>query len=468
MKESLPDPWEIIQRGWRSTIPQFGTLLGAWAVFFAILIGISGVTTVGIQLAFFRDRVLVQVVSNSVNGLLGIGFLWLYAGLLKIHLAVARGERAVFSDLFGQGRLLGSYLLTNSLVQVVVFLLYVPVAVIAGPPTGYLLSQGAIGPALIVGGAFLIVAVILILPVVVATLNALFFVIDREHDPVAAIVAGFHSIRGQSWWCVRFGLWGAALYLAFIVFAVVTCGLGLVTILFLAPFGLLVSCHLYLALSEELEATIKGPAPVKEEPPSDDAYAPPSDVPVYQRPSARYEPPSGPEFGSEAAPRRVELVVPGGADFFPPRSISSAAVPIAILLFVPWFAAGGSPIGMGVAGWWIARRLGFPQWIGITSGVGALMLCGVAALVLLMLAFRGRRAAVMDTQGFCLDVTPHWQGIRVRWFDLAGFRITGQGVRLYLRNRWLRWIWSPVLPCSDRQAHDVVSTLESHKVFRVE
>ena len=474
MKGALPDPWVMFQRGWRSLTSQFGMLIVAWLVFIAIALGASGVTTVAIQFGLqIRGALVIQLLGNAVNGLLGIGYMFLYAGLMKIHLNAARGERIQIATLFGQGRLLGTYLLTNSLVQVVVFLLYIPVVVIAGPPTAYLVSQGAIGPGVVVGGAFLLLSLILILPVIVATLNAMLFVVDAEQDPIAAVMSGFHSIRGQGWWCVRFGLWALAFYTAFVVIVIFTCGLGAVLLLLLAPFALQVGCHTYLALAEQTEASLrKAPAPAPAPAPShpsDLLDAPGALVPTYQRSTRDAGPPDArPEFLTEVAPRRVELVVPAGATFFRPRPVHAWAVPLAILLFVPWFVAGGNPIGSGMAGWWVARRLGFPQWIGVSTGVGALLLCGVAAMVLLTLAFRGRRAAVMDQDGVCLDVTPFWQGVRLSWLDLAGFRIGSGGVQLYVRSGWLRWIWKPVLPCVDREAHDVVTVLESHHVYRIE
>ena len=64
--------------------------------------------------------------------------------------------------------------------------------------------------------------------------------------------------------------------------------------------------------------------------------------------------------------------------------------------------------------------------------------------------------------------TPKWRGQRVRYSEVVGFRIVGQGLQLALKGKpWTRWL-GPIVHCDDRTLHEVVVHLEGLKIYRVD
>lgn len=461
----LPSPGTIFARAWRSARAHAGPLLFTWVVFTVVTVALRYfVAKFARQLG--GDQFAAWAGTNLADGLIGLLGVWVFLGLTRMHLEAARGQRPALGTLFGGGALFATYLLTASLVQAALALVFFPASWIASEAALQLARFNPVSE-LAYGAGFLLVTVIAIFPLLVAASNALFFALDAEQDPLAALTSGLHSVRGRVGWTLRLG----GLALSLVLLGLVGLGLGLwgwtkvgaapgllallllASSLLIATFALLCSAHAYLALSQVLEAQLQG----------DDAA---SDVEAVA--SDRFGPLTPKSAPTEIRARRPRLELPRGARYFPRRTVAPATIPLALVLLLPWVVAGGNPLTAGIAGYELAGRLGLDSALGASTAVGGLILSGLAALLLLALSFRGRRALVLDAEGFALDVTPHWQGVRVRWAEIAGFRITGRGVQLRLRHRLWRWLWRPVVPVQGRPAHDVVEVLEAQQVFAVD
>ena len=536
MQTSLPEPTEIFARAWGTLSEHLGILVASVFIMGGLFVALYILLMIAMFGAVFGlrgDPLLFQVVNNAISGVFGILILWGYIGFAQFTLELARGAEPQLMTLFRGLRALPNYFLTNSVVQLISLLLFLPIVGVVAIPVYALWDTSATTaqamfqanlPAMGLGLALFASMMLAMIPLTAASTVSIYFAMDRDLDPLASMTAGLRAVRPHIVWTYKFGALAMVVGLAMGAGAM-TC-IGLVVVI---PFVFLFTAHYYLAFAEVVEAQLvaderaaasaasaeesvataeasaetvaeasaetvvveetagaaephpadaldapsaadaapTGPAgsvggQVGGEPefdaksdPKSNPYQPP-DAPVYRRPDRSHE--------VHEPGQVLAAPLPPGARRF--RADPSGAVtPIAVACLVPWVLAGGNPFSGVVVGYLLARRFGFPDYLGAVTGVGVLLLCGVAALVVLLIGWRGRREVIVDGDGFALDGNERWTGQRLAWSEIRGFRITGRGVELFPRGPW-GWIWRPVVPTQDRDTHDLVEALEARGVLR--
>lgn len=530
MRATLPQPIEIFERAWHDFSEHLGVMVGSMFIMGGIFMALYVVVIVAIVGAMFAlrgDQLLFQVVQNAVSGIFGLAVLWGYVGFMRFNLEIARGAEPQLATLFKGARILPNYFLTNSVVQLVMILFMLPIAAVVALPVWALWDTSgtfqANLPAIGAGLAMFVVLIVAMIPISSASTVSIFFSIDRELDPLASIMAGLRAVRPHVLWTYKFAILSIMIGLAAFVLAMT--GIGMLVVI---PFTTLAGVHYFLAFAEVLEAELQeseatvAPAeeggdkaeegeaaqvegealpegqaeaassegdnavtprvggalaspegqavgePVSEPPSPEDPSEPreageKADLDPYRPPAVEV---SNAPSGSAAPGRPQAAPLPAGTKRHRGEPGSSSITAIAITCLVPWVLCGGNPFSGIVVGFFLARRFGFPDYLGVTAGIGVLLLCGVAALVVLLVGHRGRRDVIQDDDGFALDGNSAWTGLRLAWAEIRGFRITGRGVELFPKGRW-GWIWRPVVPSRERDTHDLVETLESHGVMRV-
>lgn len=483
MFDTLPGPEEILRRSWKNFSEHLGPMVGAILIMIALFVA-AYIVLMGAMFAlmyFLRgNQVWFQVANNGITGVFTIAFLWAYIGYARFNLEIMRGAEPNLMTLFTQWRLIPAYLLTNSFMTLVSFVFTLPfMALIAGPVYAVWDKQDPKW-AFIVGGVGVLIMIIVTIPLGAAAMVSVLFAIDREIDPVASVVAGVRAMRGNVLWVYVMAI---LLFLLYIAASVVACtGVGAIVAF---PFMTLVGLHCYLALADAIEAELEGEAapakaeaieaapeaPEGEAPESEAAEGPGGEVgaPVEEPGDNPYAPPAakveGPQAFQPADGRPRPQPLPQDAQRYRPTAPAKVTA-IAIVCLIPWILAGGNPFSGAFVGFALGRQLGAPDWVGIVAGFGGLTLCGVAAIVVLLLGHRGRREAIVDRAGLAVDGNEFWTGVRLRWDELRGFRISPAGVELYLHGFW-GWIWRPVVPTRERETHDLVEKLEAHGIMRI-
>jgi len=480
MKRYLPGPSEILDRSWKVFSEHLGPMLGAVLIGIGIFIAfyiVLLITMFGLMFLFRGNQMVFQLVNNAVTGVFTVAVLWAYIGYARFNLEIMRGAEPNLMTLFNQYRLIPNYFLTNALVTMVSFLAFTPLVALAAGPVAALWDPNNPLPAVGVGVLTFLVGVVVLVPLSAAMVMSALFTIDRELDPVASVIAGLRTVRGNIGWIYTMFFLLVAAYLAS---SVLMCtGIGA---LLAIPFMTLMGLHCYEALASSIEAELvgEGPAPTPEpEPqPAEEPSAPePAQevgAPVgavedagdnpYAPPSAKVEGPIQTR-GSSLLGRPAPEPLPVDAHRYRPEA-PAKVTKVAIVCLIPWILAGGNPFSGAVIGFTLGRMLGFPSWAGAVAGFGGLTLCGVAAIVVLLLGHRGRREVIVDQAGIAVDGNTFWTGVRLRWDELRGFRISPRGVELYLQGAW-GWIWRPVVPTRERETHDLVEKLEGHGIMRI-
>lgn len=486
MPSVMPDPWTIYASALETFRARLSSFLGVQLMVYfggiGAYIGIAAVTLAGFFL--FRGYPIVgQVLQNLTGGVFGIVFLWLNAGLVRFHLTAHRGGTPAFEGIVKEHRLVPSYFLLNAAVTVVGLLVYLPGASAIGGLVYALHRAGAAPPIFIVTGVVLgLVYVFALLPLFAAMTVSAFFLIDRELDPIAAVLASLRAIRPHVAWCYHFGLVTILVYLALGVVGVVvgalTCGYGM---LLLISYLILVQCEVYEQLSKRLAAQLRGDEPSEGEPASagigSEVEADPEGAgdlkgdlgeerPALDPKANPYAPPAAAvEVVLAAEGRELAAAPPAGCVELTGPPLPPGVLGGALVFLIPWVIAGGNPFSGGVIGFQLSRQLGIPTWVGGLGGAGGLLACGLAAFVVLLVGYRGRRRVVVDLDGFALDRTPYWTGTRLSWRDVASFRTTGLGVELKPRGLF-GLFWRPIAPTQERETHDLVTRLEEAGIPR--
>jgi hypothetical protein len=483
MQPRLPSPTELFERSWRDFSEHLGPMLGAVLIGIGIFIAFYIVLVAamfGLMFLLRGNQVWFQILNNAVTGVFTVVFLWGYIGYARFNLEIIRGAEPNLMTLFNQWRLIPNYFLTNSLVTQLMFLALIPFTALAAGPVAALWDPNNPFPAIGVGAVAYLILIVALVPLSAGTMMAAMFTIDRELDPVAAIMAGLRAVPGNIGW----------IYQAFLFLFAVGIGTSFlactgVGALVAIPFTTLLILHCYLALADRLEAQLAGekadpsavvaPEPEVADPadPADSAEKAEVGSPVEDEGANPYAPPSAKVEGPTLASQRLETplgrpapqALPKDARCYRPAAPASVTM-IAIGCLIPWVMAGGNPFSGAMVGYMVARPLGIPSWAGAVAGFGGLTLCGIAAIVVLVLGYRGRRDAVVDEAGLVVDGNRFWTGLRLRWDELRGFRISPRGVEIYLRGGW-GWIWRPVVPTRERETHDLVEKLEGHGVMRL-
>lgn len=478
MKRSMPSPTDIFSRAWGTLSEHLGMMvvavlagIGVFIAFYIVLM----IAMVGLAFALGPNSIAFQIGNNVVGGVFGVAILWGYVGYFRFNLDIIRGAEPDLMTLFNQWRLVPNYFLTNAVVQIVMFAWILPVSAVAAGPVAALWDKANPFPALAVGFSCLFVAYLAFVPVFVGSSAGAMFSIDRELDPLASMMGGLRAIRGKIGWCYSF----AIMFFFFTMVSIIplmTC----VGILVVLPFSTLVMVHAYLALAESVEAELVGeiakaaPETAIDEAPDTEALEEGEPTPgkalgtpvdssnPYSPPSAKVDRPA---TLSGAPGRPAPAPLPQDAKRYRPDAPAGATGP-AIVCLIPWILAGGNPFSGAMIGYLVARMIGYPDWAGAIAGFGALMLCGVAALVVMLLGNRGHREAIVDQAGVAVDGNQFWTGVRLQWSELRGFRISPRGVELHVKGFW-GYFWRPIVPSRERETHDLVETLEARGVMRV-
>jgi hypothetical protein len=157
-----------------------------------------------------------------------------------------------------------------------------------------------------------------------------------------------------------------------------------------------------------------------------------------------------------------------GAIVVPARPPGRWQIPLAVLVLAPVMAAGGSPFG--AIQWCIelaTRYLSLPMWFGFAMAFGLFTVPSLTAFALLRGRYVGSRGAALEERWVTFGATERWRGVRVRWKDVEGFRLTGDGVMLTVRGQWwTRW-FGPVIRSEGELTHQVVVSLEERKIFNL-
>ncbi len=477
MQRTLPGPSEILDRSWRDFSEHLGPMVGAVLIGFGLLVAlyfVVGIAMFGLMYLFRGNQMVFQLVNNAVTGVFTVAFLGFYIGYARFNLEIMRGAEPNLMTLFNQWRLVPNYFLTNALVTMISFLTFIPFVALAAGPIAALWDQSNPWPALGVGVVTFAVMTVVLVPLSAGLITAALFTIDRELDPIASVVAGLRTVRGNVGWIYMtfFLLVGA-----YFATTVLLCtGIGALVAI---PFMTLMVLHCYEGLAQTVEAELAGqaaevaPETVGEEP---SALQPAEEGPAEEAPEKTsndnpYAPPSAKVDGpTQASARQVvgrpaPQLLPADARRYRPEA-PAKVTKIAIVCLIPWILAGGNPFSGAVIGFMLGRMLGFPSWAGAIAGFGGLTLCGLAAIVVLFLGHRGKRDVIVDEAGLALDGNAFWTGVRLHWHELRGFRISPRGVELYLQGAW-GWIWRPIVPTRERDTHDLVEKLEGQGILRI-
>lgn len=480
----MPDPWSLYVSAWETFRERLSSFMGVQLIFYGAIIAIYIVVGLGTFGSFFLLRgnpIAAQVVQNFITGVVGVVILWLNAGLFRFHLAASRGVAPAFETVFKEHRLVPNYFLLNAAATVVALVAYIPGAAVIGPLI-YGLIQADVpwqGVAAI-GMLAALVYFVLLTPILLAVATSALFLIDRDLDPIAAVVAALRAVRPYVGWSYYFAfvslVVGLALGVIGGVLGVLTCGYGALLVF---SYLILVQCEFYGQLATRLEAQLRGPEGANPSPadvsaqateqgsaPPEGAAASPLTAEGGGNPNP-YAPPRADVELIQAAGDGLQRAapVPAGCQEFRGPPVPSGVGAAALAFLAPWVVAGGNPFSGAVIGFQLGRQLGMPNWLGGLAGGGGLMACGLAAFATLLVGYRGRRRVVVDLDGFAVDRTPFWGGSRLGWSALASFRTSGVGVELRPRGLW-GWIWRPVVPTQERETHDLVALLEEAGVPR--
>jgi len=140
----------------------------------------------------------------------------------------------------------------------------------------------------------------------------------------------------------------------------------------------------------------------------------------------------------------------------------------ALYLLVPAACTGGNPVIVLMAAPLFAKSLGIPTWLAGAAAVGVFCIPTLGAVIYLVHRNQLYRRVRLDAKGFVFGYTEKWRGSRLRFKRIAGFKIIRAGVMLVLKRRpWTRWL-GPLVPCEDREIHELVVHLEEAGVYRFE
>lgn len=492
-----------------------GILAAATLIFVGAVFMISfvvGLTSTGLVLVVGPNSILLQGAQLVGQLLSGLVLTFLLLGYLRILIECARDREPSLGVLFSEGGRLVVGLITNGLGQTLIGLL----ALLPGAGLGglifYLVFASGLPPWLqaligICAGALL---VILTTPLAIWSYVSFAFLLDRDQDPLGALASGWRSLK--PWPALRYGVVTIVMAMVGVVATLATCFTGGLLVL---PWLALGFVHVYLDACQRLQGELIEPQP-SEEPSAavgsegEVASAGDPEEPLELEPAAGadversgaeqtavappgYGPAAGPPPGYGASAIGGPVRAAGGPqpnegpkpdeDETPkssPAVVAKDAVlevagraapgwvhPLTLGVLLPLMAVGGSPVTGGFFGWGLARQLGFPGWLGATAGAGALVLCGIAALTIQILALRGLQGAAVDRAGVLTHRNARWGGWRLRWSEIDSFQISSEGVVLYPRGRLGRF-FGRLIPARESDAHHLVERLEAAGVYRAD
>jgi len=489
-----------------------GTLGAATLILAGTVIALSLATqavATGLILVVGSNSVLlIQIAQYSGQLVSGLLITFLTLGYLRILIECARDREPSLGVLFGEGKKLVVGLICNGLGQTMVSLLSLLPGAGFGGLLIYLITSSTldVGLRILIGVCAGAVLLTLTMPLALWSYVSFAFLVDRDQGPLGALASGWRSL--ELWGAFRFGLTTIVMSGVAAIAALLTCLVGSLLVI---PWLALALVHVYLDACERLEGKLEVPErelielePADEAPHDEASHEATLDAdpaatggeparaeegqtavdfsapPGYGPPpgyGAAAGPPPGYGVGdpveqAELAEEEQEEVVkaPAVAEADAVLEIEDAAVPswvhpLTLGLLLPLLAAGGSPVTGGFLGYALARQFGFPEWLGATAGAGALLLFGVAALTVQVLGLRGLHGAAVDREGVLTERTARWGGWRLRWGEIASFRITGDGVVLYPRGRLGRF-FGRLIPARDSEAHHLVERLEANGVYR--
>lgn len=454
------------------------------------------------------SMILIQVAQYGGQLVSGVLITFLSLGYVRILIECARDREPSLGLLFGEGRRLVVGLISNGLGQTLASLLIMLPGLGFGGLLIYLVFSSTldVGLRILIGVCAGAVLLILTTPLALWSYVSFAFLVDRDQPPLGALASGWRSLN--LWGALRYGMTTIVMAGVAAIVIGLSCSVGSLLVL---PWLALSFVHVYLDACQRLEGKLElperklidlEPASEAADPEQDPTAAPDDPRP---EPSAAdqtaiapsgYDAPPGyggaagppPGYGEGAgvgAPVTEETLgepeqgepkqdepakAPAVAEADAVLEIEDSPVPswvhpLTLGLLLPLMAAGGSPVTGGFLGYALARQFGFPEWLGVTAGAGALLLFGVAALTVQVLGLRGLQGAAVDRDGVLTERTTLWGGWRLRWSEIDSFQITSQGVMIYPRGRLGR-LFGRLIPARDSEAHHLVERLEANGVYR--
>jgi|GEM_PF-5185401 hypothetical protein len=219
----IKQAFEVFKREWK-------VLVGASVVYLLISLLTGG------------DEETMSAAESIIALLINIVLFYLYFGIIRISLRMLRGESFAWEHLKTPGKKVWSIVLTGLLYLVGPLVLVVLVVVIGGIGLFMSIGMGAIGIGTIIT---LFILGILLLVYSIRFGMWIYFVIDRDYKPVAALKASYKATAGSTLRLIAFIILTA---FAFVI-GMIPVGLGLLIVL---PMYVLCQSAIYERLSKHM------------------------------------------------------------------------------------------------------------------------------------------------------------------------------------------------------------------------
>jgi len=258
---------------------------------------------------------------------------------------------------------------------------------------------------------------------------SILFLVDRGLDPFSAMRASANAVWG----------WSTVLKLLLLYLFMTVLGAFLITLPIVIPWAVLMFTIVYVELSDRVTCPwcSEKAAPVVE-------LCPYCDEELAPSPTWEVKVPARP------VPRWIEV-----AAFF---------------LLIPLLAVGGNPVGGVIPGLQLGGYFqgAVPLVAGFGVGLGAVMIPSIAATLLLYHRYSSFRPVELDDWGCVFGKSDAWEGVRIPWRRVEGFRLTGHGIMLKIdKQPWTRWL-GPLIRSDDLLTHEIVVALEQKEIYSLE
>ena len=219
----ITQAWEVFKREWK-------VLVGASIVYLLVSFLTGG------------DEKTVSAAESIIALLINIVLFYLYFGVIRISLRMLRGETFAWEHLKTPGKKVWSIVLTGLLYVAGPLVLVVLAVIIGGIGMFASIGMGAIGVGVVIA---LLVLGIFLLVYSIRFGMWIYFVIDRDYKPVAALKASWKATSGSTLRLVAFTL---VTVFAFMI-GMIPVGLGLLIVL---PMYMLCQSAIYERLSKHM------------------------------------------------------------------------------------------------------------------------------------------------------------------------------------------------------------------------
>ena len=219
----ITQAWEVFKREWK-------VLVGASIVYLLVSFLTGG------------DEKTVSAAESIIALLINIVLFYLYFGVIRISLRMLRGETFAWEHLKTPGKKVWSIVLTGLLYVAGPLVLVVLAVIIGGIGMFASIGMGAIGVGVVIA---LLVLGIFLLVYSIRFGMWIYFVIDRDYKPVAALKASWKATSGSTLRLIGFTL---ITIFAFVV-GMIPMGLGLLVVF---PMYMLCQAAIYERLSKHM------------------------------------------------------------------------------------------------------------------------------------------------------------------------------------------------------------------------